>query len=527
MAIELRHNSFQMTFREVLQGTEILLHAGNYDVTITGVQYDSRRVEPGNLFLAMRGETTDGNRYIDAAIAKGAAAVVSDSAEEQPRASIAWARVPHGRRALGAVSATFFGRPAEKLKLSGITGTNGKTTTAFLLESILNSSGAGPVALIGTIEYHVAGRITPAPHTTPESLELQSMFAEATDERLGSQRAHYGVMEVSSHALAQERVYGIRFEVAAFTNLTRDHLDYHSSMEDYFQAKRRLFEGCGAAPPRFAVINADDEYGRKLLEVAARAGSKVLSYGIAAGDFRAENVHLHADGLAFRFRTPDGGGVDLKGRLVGQVNVYNFLAACTCAHALGVNLERLPSAVAAAKPVPGRFEQVQCGQPFAVVVDYAHTDDALSNLTRLARDFVTRNGRSGRVITLFGCGGDRDRAKRPLMGEAAGRGSDFCVLTSDNPRSEDPMAIIKDALPGLERTKTPYIVEPDRRKAITAAIGQAKSGDIVLLAGKGHEKVQITRAGSAPFDDVEVAREALRAAGYGVAAAGRSNGGRK
>ena len=514
-----------MTFREVLRGAEILSQSGDLDIQITGVQYDSRRVERGNLFVAMRGESTDGNRYIDAALSKGAAAVVSDSAQEQPRKEMPWARVSHGRRALGAISANFFQRPAAKLKLVGVTGTNGKTTTTFLLESMLNAAGHGPVALIGTIEYHIAGRTIPAPHTTPESLDLNRMLADATAEKLGKQRARYAVMEVSSHALAQERVHGLGFEVAVFTNLTRDHLDYHANMQDYFSSKQRLFEGTGAPPPRVAVINADDKYGQKLLKVSEKAGSQVRSYGIKAGDFRAEQIELRPDGLSFRFNTPFG-ATGISARLVGEVNVYNFLAACTSAHALGVGLEQLPAAAAACKPVPGRFEQVECGQPFAVVVDYAHTDDALRNLTRLARDFVSRNGKAGRVITLFGCGGDRDRNKRPLMGEAAGQGSDFCVLTSDNPRSEDPMAIIRDALPGLEASKTRFIVEPDRRKAITAALHEAKPGDIVLLAGKGHEKFQITRAGAAAFDDVQVACEALEAAGYGAKAAGKT-GGRK
>lgn len=502
------------------------MQAGDPQVEVTGVEYDSRRITAGNLFVAMHGETTDGNRYIDAAVAKGAIAVISDSASEPARAGTAWASVAHGRRALGRASANFFRDPAKKLKLTGVTGTNGKTTTTFLLESILNFSGAGPVALIGTIEHHIAGRVMPAPHTTPESLDLNRMLAEATAERLGKQRATHAVMEVSSHALAQERVHGIGFEVAVFTNLTRDHLDYHANMQEYFSAKRRLFEGTCAAPPRVAVTNADDEYGRELLEVGKRAGSQVLTYGIHAGDFRAEQINLNPDGLSFRLQTP-AGKVDLAAKLVGEVNVYNFLAACTSAHTLGIGLQQLPAAVAACQPVPGRFQQVQGGQPFAVVVDYAHTDDALRNLTRLAREFVTRNGRTGKVITLFGCGGDRDRSKRPLMGEAAGAGSDFCVLTSDNPRSEDPMAIIRDALPGLERTRTPHLVEPDRRTAIAAAIRQAKAGDIVLLAGKGHEKVQITRAGAAPFDDVQEARAALEAAGYGAAVAGKPAGGRQ
>jgi len=320
-------------------------------------------------------------------------------------------------------------------------------------------------------------------------------------------------MEVSSHALAQQRVFGVPFDVAVFTNLTRDHLDYHQTMEEYFRAKRVMFEGCGTDPPRAAVINLDDEYGLQLVGFSRKRSRVVLTYGWDRGDFHADKTDITPRGTRFDMVTPNG-RLAIFSPLIGRVNVYNVLSAAAAGFARGCSNEAMVHGIDALRHVPGRFQRVDCGQPFTVVVDYAHTDDALRNLTALAREFVSRSGSGARVITLFGCGGDRDRAKRPLMGEAAGRGSDFVVLTSDNPRSEDPLAIINDALVGLQKTGTKYAVEVDRRKAIALAVAEARPGDIVLLAGKGHEKVQVTREGSLPFDDVEVAREALRLAGF-------------
>jgi UDP-N-acetylmuramoyl-L-alanyl-D-glutamate--2,6-diaminopimelate ligase len=494
-----------MTFERILQGAEVLSQSG--DASVAGVAYDSRRVKPGYLFVAMQGETSDGNQFIDRAIAAGAVAVVTDSETELARPGVAWARVPHGRRALARLSANFYKRPAERLAITGITGTNGKSTTTFLLESILQAAGRKNL-LVGTVEYHVAGKVLPAPHTTPESLELNQMLAEG----LG-QGATEAVMEVSSHALAQQRVFAIPFDVAVFTNLTRDHLDYHLTMEEYFDAKRILFEGCGTEPPRVSVINIDDEYGVKLAAVSKKAGSKVFSYGWTAGDFHAENVQITSRGTRFDMATPHG-PIAIFSPLLGKVNVYNILAAAGAAFARDCSAKEISAGVADLIRVPGRFERVDCGQPFTVVVDYAHTDDALRNLTALAREFVTQAGQKGRVITVFGCGGDRDRAKRPLMGEAAGKGSEFAVLTSDNPRSEDPLTIMNDAVVGLQRSGAKYVMEPDRRAAIGVAIGEARPGDIVLIAGKGHEKVQVSRTGSIPFDDLEVAREVLGESGY-------------
>lgn len=494
-----------MKFLELLDGVELAAAraqtAGNPE--ISAIDYDSRRVKPGTLFVAMRGESSDGSRFIDQAIAAGAVAVVTDSDREP--SGVAWARVPHGRRALATLSANFYQHPASKLGITGITGTNGKSTTAFLIEAILRASGRSG-ALVGTIEYHIGRKILAAPHTTPESLDLQRLFCETV--ATGGTEV---VMEVSSHALAQGRTYGIPFDVAVFTNLTRDHLDYHKSMEEYFDAKRILFAGSGSPPPRVAVLNADDAYAMKLAEFSRSKGSQVFTYGWSKGDFHAAKVEITPRGTRFQLNSPQG-SIAISSALIGRVNVYNILAASAAALARGCSLQSVADGISALRAVPGRFEGVDCGQPFTVVVDYAHTDDALRNLTTLAREFVKQN--SGRVITVFGCGGDRDRTKRPLMGEAAGRGSDFVVLTSDNPRSEDPLAIINDAVVGLQRSGTRYKSEPERRVAIRLAIGEARSGDIVLIAGKGHEKIQISRTGTVPFDDREVAADVLRELGY-------------
>ena len=506
-----------MNFLQLLDGAEVLSQSGNPNVS--GVDYDSRRVRLGDVFVAMRGESSDGNKFIDKAIAAGAVAVVTDSASEKPRPGLAWAHVLHGRRALARLSANFYEHPAERLAIMGITGTNGKSTTTFLVESILKAAGRQST-LIGTIEYHVAARILPATHTTPEALELHQMLAEAL-----ASGATEALMEVSSHALSEQRVFGIPIDVAVFTNLTRDHLDYHHTMDEYFEAKQALFAGCGTEPPRSAVINIDDESGQKLVKENKRH-SQVFTYGLASGDFYAKNIQITSRGTRFQLITP-GETIPIWSPLIGKVNVYNILAAAGASYARSCGGEAIANGIAALTRMPGRFERVDCGQPFTVVVDYAHTDDALRNLTALARESVLQAGQKGRVITLFGCGGDRDRSKRPLMGETAGRGSDFVVLTSDNPRSEDPLAIINDALVGLQRSGTKYAMEPDRRAAIVLAVRKARAGDIVLIAGKGHEKVQVTREGSIPFDDVEVAQQTLGETGYECGEARATGAGKK
>jgi UDP-N-acetylmuramoyl-L-alanyl-D-glutamate--2,6-diaminopimelate ligase len=491
-----------MNFQQLLDGAEYLALQG--DPPITGLDYDSRRVQPGWCFVAIQGETTNGNQYIDAALQAGAVAVVSDSLP--PRPGVAWAQVAHGRRAVARLSANFYGRPAERLCITGITGTNGKTTTSFILNAMLRASGRKS-ALVGTVEYRIGEEAFPAPHTTPEGLELNQFLARALKANCTE-----AVMEVSSHALEQQRVYGIPFDVAVFTNLTRDHLDYHGTMEDYFASKTILFTGCGTEPPRAAVVNIEDEYGKRLLPICKKSAT-VLTYGIERGDFHAQDLNIEKNGTRFSLVTPDG-QYPIYSHLLGRVNVLNLVAASAAACARDVQPSAIVEAADEFVRVPGRFERVDVGQPFTVIVDYAHTDDALRNLAVMARDFLAQRGGPGRVITVFGCGGDRDRSKRPLMGEAAGSGSDFVVLTSDNPRSENPLDIMNDALPGLQRTGTRYTLEPDRRKAVTLAIDEGKAGDIVLIAGKGHEKVQVTSTGTIPFDDIEVATTALRKAGY-------------
>jgi len=477
-------------------------------VKVTGVQYDSRRVRQGDLFVAMRGGSADGNLYIDSAIAQGASVVITDSRETYSKLrreypSVGSALVEHGRRALAEASAAVFGHPEKHLALSGVTGTNGKTTTAFLLEAMLRSVGRASV-LIGTIETHVAGEVRESPHTTPESRDVLELFSDGA--RAGASEA---VMEMSSHALEQERVWGLPVETAIFTNLTQDHLDYHGTMEQYFAAKAKLFEGVGTPPPRVAVLNIDDPYGERLAKTIER--SQVIRYGLSPqAEFRAENIAMRAGETRFRMLTPLG-EADVRSPLTGRVNVYNLLAASAAAWARGLTLQQIVGAAETGAQVPGRFEVVPSDSDITVVVDYAHTDDALRNLIGLARELVHERG--GRVITLFGCGGDRDRTKRPRMGRVAGEGSDLVVLTSDNPRSESPAGIIAEALAGVKDTTAECIVEEDRAKAISLAIRKARPEDIVLIAGKGHEKVQILKNGPVPFDDLAVAAGVLKEIG--------------
>jgi UDP-N-acetylmuramoyl-L-alanyl-D-glutamate--2,6-diaminopimelate ligase len=414
--------------------------------------------------------------------------------------------VEHGRRALAQASAAFFGHPERKLATTGITGTNGKTTTAFLIESLLNSAMRKSV-LVGTIEYHVAGEVRPSVHTTPEPRDLFELMAEGV-----ARGASELITEVSSHALDQGRATGLNFDVAVFTNLTRDHLDYHETMEKYFAAKRLLFDGTVYPAPRVAVINAHDLRSNELAKAARKAGAEVRTYGIGMGEWRAASYTLTPSGATLELETP-AGAAQITSRLAGEVNILNLLAALTAAHARGVPFADLAEFVHRLQPVPGRFQSVDAGQPFTVIVDYAHTDDALQNLTTLAKQMTSTSGK--RVITVFGCGGDRDRTKRPKMGLAAGEGSDFVVATSDNPRSEDPLAILAEVEPGLRTTHVRFTIEPDRAAAIHLALKEAKPGDVVLIAGKGHEKEQILSTGVIPFDDVEVALSALREMGYG------------
>jgi UDP-N-acetylmuramoyl-L-alanyl-D-glutamate--2,6-diaminopimelate ligase len=497
--------SKHMTLGELLNGLEVvqLTPATNDPNTlrISSLEYDSRRVAGGCAFFALHGVKTDGNRFVAEAVARGAVAVVSEAARPADLpAEIAWVQVHAARRALALAGGNFYGRPADALELIGVTGTNGKTTTTFLIDSILRAAGHR-TGLFGTVLYRTPKRAAFASNTTPESLELTRLLAEVREE--GGTSA---VLEVSSHALAMDRVWGCHFAAAVFTNLTRDHLDYHQTMENYFAAKRRLFEGTGAGAPSAGIVNLDDRHGRDLVGLAERT----LTYGFAAdADVSTSDYRLSAAGLEFTLRTP-AGSIELHSRLVGRVNVSNILAAAATALGLGIEPEAIARGIARVGNVPGRFERVEAGQPFPVVVDYAHTDDALKRLIETARELKL----PGRVLVLFGAGGDRDRSKRPLMGEAAGRGADLVVVTSDNPRSEDPQAIVNDILPGLERTGTKFLVEVDRASAIEKILAEAVPGDIVLLAGKGHEAYQVLADRTIDFDDRRVARQALRAMGY-------------
>jgi UDP-N-acetylmuramoyl-L-alanyl-D-glutamate--2,6-diaminopimelate ligase len=500
-----------MNWNELIAEVTAVGASGDSDEQVTGVEYDSRKVRPGAVFVAMKGGSTDGNRYVDKALAAGALGIITDSAQTidhllvfQP--GLPLLEVEHGRRALAEASAAFFGHPERKLAATGITGTNGKTTTAYLIEALLNAA-ARKTVLVGTIEYHVAGEVRPSLHTTPESRDLYELMAEGV-----ARGATELVTEVSSHALDQGRAAGVNFDVAIFTNLTRDHLDYHQTMEKYFAAKRLLFDGTVYAAPRVTVINAHDPHAEELSAAALKAGAEVRTYGIGVGDWRAAQHTLTPSGAVLDLETP-AGAAKVVSRLAGEVNILNLLAALASAHARGVSFADLVEFVPLLQPVPGRFQSIDAGQPFTVIVDYAHTDDALRNLTALARQMTARSG--GRVITLFGCGGDRDRTKRPKMGLAAGKGSDFVVATSDNPRSEEPLAILGEIEPGLKSSGVRYVVEPDRAAAIRLALGEAAPGDVVLLAGKGHEKEQILGFTAIHFDDAEVALSTLAEIGYG------------
>ena len=499
-----------MNLQQVLQGVTLLRSAGPLpDAEVTGMAYDSRKVASGFLFFAFAGAKTDGAQFANDAIKKGALAVVGDRPAPGGFAGL-WLQVPHGREALALAARNFFNKPDERLALTGITGTNGKTTTTTLIDAMLRAAGK-TTALIGTIEYQLAGRVLPAVNTTPESLDLFAMFAEL--ERLGGTHVTF---EASSHALDLGRIYAMNVHTAGFTNFTRDHLDYHHTMEAYFAAKQLLFKPRSGPPPRFAVLNADDEWARKI-DVAPE--THTFWYGLkqepppAAGLqstwIHPANLEMSFNGLRFTV-VADERKFPIESQLVGHINAYNILLACGAAISLGLTDAQIQKGLHDMTRVPGRFERVEEGQPFMVVVDYAHTDDALRNVISVARGMHPK-----RVITLFGCGGDRDRAKRPLMGMAAAELSDYVVLTSDNPRSEDPLAIMNDASVGVGRFDTPNIAEPDRERAIKKAIEIAEPGDVVILAGKGHETYQILKDGPIPFDDREVARRVLRGFGYG------------
>ncbi len=471
---------------------------------VTGLQYDSRKVRPGEAFFAFPGERVDGHQFVPAALRAGAAAVVSERTPPNGLES-RWARVSHGRRALAHASLRFYGHPDRDLSVTAVTGTNGKTTTVHLIDSLLRAAGK-TTALLGTIRHSVGDESERAINTTPESLDIVRLFA-----RLRGIAGTHATMEASSHALALERIRGMRFHTTVFTNLTPEHLDFHGDMEAYAAAKRRLFQGAGTDPPECSVINIDDPAGRSFLGLGA---NKELTYGRdPSADIRARRIRSGSRGLSFDAETRSG-CVRVESPLVGDFNLSNLLAAVGAGLCHGLAVAEIERGLRLAHPVPGRFEAVDCGQPFLAVVDYAHTEDALRRLIQSARAIASCDSESGRVLTLFGCGGDRDRAKRAPMGRVAGRLSDLAVLTSDNPRSEDPERILDDIVPGLRDGPAEWITEPDRARAIDVVLRAARPGDVVLIAGKGHETTQALADGTVEFDDREVVRSVLTEMGY-------------
>jgi len=490
-----------MKLGELLRGVPTLEIGASPDLEVTSLAYDSRRTERGTLFFAIHGEKADGHEFVGSALDRGAVAVVSER-PAPPELMPRWVRVEKVRRALSSASRAFLGHPDARLLMVGITGTNGKTTTSYLIESIFRAAGI-PAGVFGTIEYRWAGRTHTAVNTTPESLDLLAYF-----DQLLKSGGEAAVLEASSHALAQERLWGFPFRAAVFTNLTRDHLDYHHDFESYFAAKRRLFEGLGVPPPELAVINVDDPWGAKLL--AAPNPRRITFGNNGSAQVKPLKFIQGANGSQATVSAP-GTTIEVKSQLVGRANLSNILAAVATGVGLGISTDRIADGVSALKSVPGRFERVDEGQPFLVVVDYAHTDDALRNVLKTARELAR-----DRLIVLFGCGGDRDRTKRPLMGEAAGELADVVVLTSDNPRSEDPVTIMNDALVGIQRTGRRHMTEVDREAAIRKALSEAREGDVVVIAGKGHETYQILKDRTISFDDREVARRLLHELGYGT-----------
>ncbi len=485
-----------MILRDLITHLDRPVATGSLDTEIQALTYDSRKAGAGVAFVALRGSKSDGHDFIPAAIKAGAAAIIAEQAP-QDDVSIPWVHVRFSRIALAQTAAALNGFPANKLQIAGVTGTNGKTTTAFLIHHLLNEAQKRS-GLLGTVFYDLGGVQVPATHTTPESLEIQQLLASMRDN--GCRAC---AMEVSSHALDQDRVFGIPFNAGIFTNLTQDHLDYHGSMDRYFDAKIHLFEMIASQPRGQMIINVDDGWGRKLATRFESSG-RVVGFGFKVGaDYRAVNVRYDLTGTSFE--------LEVKGRsflvrlpLIGDFNVYNALGALAAVQAMGVNLRESVQHLSRAPQVPGRLERVTENYPFQVFVDYAHTPDALENVLRTLRVLRPR-----RIITVFGCGGDRDRTKRPRMAAAAEAGSDICVLTSDNPRSESPEAIIADAYKGFVRPKS-HATIVDRFDAIRVALENAGEGDIVLVAGKGHEDYQEANGQKAAFDDRKVVRQLLQ-----------------
>ena len=480
-----------MKLSEILKDVPVLEWHADPEMEITGVEADSRRVCRGCLFVAVVGYESDGHSYIPSALEKGAACVLCS---RPPESGVPYVLTDNTRRGLALAAANWFGRPAEKMKIVGVTGTNGKTTTTNLIKTILEKTTGKTVGLVGTNGNYIGGTLLPTERTTPESNELQELFAEMADAGCS-----YVVMEVSSHALFLDRVYGVPYEVGVFTNLTEDHLDFHRTMEEYGKAKAILFSMC-----REGSVNADDPAWRTMTE---NASCRVTRTGAADGEYDmwAEDISLHDNGVDFTFRC-DGKAYPAHLGIPGRFSVYNALSALSVTVLLGVDPEAAAEALGECTGVMGRAEIVPGGRGYTMLIDYAHTPDALENIIRTVRGFAR-----GRVVTLFGCGGDRDRTKRPIMGKIAADLSDFVIVTSDNPRTEQPDAIIRDILEGMTETSTPYVVIENRREAIAWAVANALPGDVVIFAGKGHETYQIIGKTKNHFDEREVIRDALLA----------------
>jgi UDP-N-acetylmuramoyl-L-alanyl-D-glutamate--2,6-diaminopimelate ligase len=483
---------------QTMYGRMVVTH----EVEIGKVQYDSRKIQRSDCFVAIKGTASDGHTFIQSAINQGARVVVlqDDTILPDPlcmHAGVIKVVVPDSRKALAIMSANYFGHPSKKLKFVGITGTNGKTTTSHLVKAILEAGGE-KVGLVGTIEYKIGEQIIPATHTTPESLELNELFAMMVENNCTSVS-----MEVSSHALDQSRVYGIDFDVAVFTNLTQDHLDYHVTMERYFEAKKILFTDL--KPSNCSVINIDDQWGVKLL---GSIEAKKISYGInLAADIFAKEIKLSINGTTFVVSNGQR-ECTVSTPLIGKFNVYNVLAAYATGEALGLSQEQILSGIKELKNVRGRFERIASPAGWTAIVDYAHTPDALENCLKTIHDVLPKNNR-GHIITVFGAGGDRDKTKRPLMGRIAGDYSDMVIVTSDNPRTEEPETIIDDVLRGITRHAS-VLREVDRRTAIERAIKGAQRGDVILIAGKGHEDYQIIGKEKKHFSDCEIVENLLK-----------------
>ena len=488
-----------MQLETLLGGLAVRQVIGRRDRAVESIAYDSRRVQRNGMFVALRGEKTDGHQFIAQAVEKGSSVIVTEREESAMLAGGATCViVQNTRRALADLATTFYGRPAQRLKIAGVTGTNGKTTTSFLIKHICEKAGLR-CGLIGTVRYEIGERVLPATRTTPESLDLQELLA-----LIANAGCRAASMEVSSHALAQERTRGIEWDVAVFTNLTQDHLDFHGTLENYFEAKAKLFTQLSQQEKKqkpIAVINIDDRYGEQLLgKIDKNITAATYGMGVRA-EFRASNYRIEFGGTSYRL---DARGKSYLVRLplIGRFNVANSMAALAAANALGVNLREAVASLAKSPQIPGRLEMVPAKRQFRVFVDYAHTPDALLNVIKTLRELEPR-----RLLVLFGCGGNRDRQKRPLMAEVVERNADYAIVTSDNPRREDPAAIIADTEKGFRAHDYEKIV--DRAEAIARAVELAQPRDIVLIAGKGHEAYQEFADRTIPFDDIQVARRAI------------------